>query len=418
MKKENRIAVKFPPYKGGLVELKDGRIMGLSRGLVKYYSEDRGRTWSQPEQVLQDGKSIKAEGDPVSVLRLQSGGIGITYSRILEPSELPDIGLHAEERYSATERSALFFRQSKDEGDNWEREFMVSGPGIVWWYALNDTLIQLTSGRLLWPCYGGSSTYSPDPKPKVEGLERGVGHGWHPEFCLSKFFYSDDEGESWMGSEDDLMMWIDNGHGNLAMLGEITAAESRDGNVVALARSEIMRAVMTVSADQGEHWSLPTATGLCSSNAPVRVKTVPSTGDLMVVWNQTTAQEHRTGYGRCRLSAAVSKDSGNTWTNFRTIHVSPGMNTEERITDLEPPQFVRAGSATRPDDPVPDNPIGGQIRASYPNFYFFGDEVFIEHDYWFRNNLWRSDNVPEEWEDIRKGKGEKKLNIFPLEWFY
>jgi hypothetical protein len=139
----------------------------------------------------------------------------------------------------------------------------------------------------------------------------------------------------------------------------------------------------------------------------------------MVVWNQVTAEEHRMGYGRCRLSAAISKDSGRSWTNFRNIWVSPGMDERPKVVDPEPPKFVRPGSGTRPDDPPPPNAISGQIRASYANFYFFGKEVFIEHDYWFRTNLWRTENVPREWEDIdpKKGKG-RKLHIIPLDWFY
>ena len=38
--------LEYPPQKGGLVELKDGRLMGIIRGMLKFYSEDRGMTWS------------------------------------------------------------------------------------------------------------------------------------------------------------------------------------------------------------------------------------------------------------------------------------------------------------------------------------------------------------------------------------
>jgi len=415
-----RIAVRFPPYKGGLVEIKGGRILGISRGLVRYHSDDRGRTWSKPEPVTQDGRVIRGEGDPVSLLRLASGKIALTYGRPLEREELPPRAAAAFDRYRQLERSGLFFRTSSDEGKTWSREVMVRGPGVVWWYALNDTLIQLRSGRLLWPCYGGSSAYRPNPAPKVEGLDRGVGHLWAPENVgISKCFYSDDEGAHWKAPVDDLMMWIDHGRGNLTSVHEITAAEARDGRIVALSRSDIMRVIQTFSTDRGEHWTLAELSELNTSNAPVRVKRIPKTDDLMVVWNQVTAEEHRLGYGRCRLSAAISKDGGTSWTNFRNIWVTPGLDERPRVVDPEPPKFVRPGSATRPDDPPPENPIRGQIRASYPNFYFFSDEVFIEHDTWFRTNLWGTGDVPREWEDLdpKKGKG-RKLHIIPLDWFY
>ena len=73
--------LEYPPQKGGLVELKDGRLMGIIRGMLKFYSEDRGITWSEPEPVLDNGEQIIAEADPVGVLRLQSGAIGVTSYR-------------------------------------------------------------------------------------------------------------------------------------------------------------------------------------------------------------------------------------------------------------------------------------------------------------------------------------------------
>ena len=64
----DRTTVNFPPYKGGLVKLKGGRILGIGRGLVRYYSDDKGRTWSRPEPVVQDGRQIIGKDDPVSLL--------------------------------------------------------------------------------------------------------------------------------------------------------------------------------------------------------------------------------------------------------------------------------------------------------------------------------------------------------------
>jgi hypothetical protein len=48
----------------------------------------------------------------------------------------------------------------------------------------------------------------------------------------------------------------------------------------------------------------------------------------------------------------------------------------------------------------------GKIRRSgrVPEFYFFGDEVLIEHDTRFRTNLGRR-CVPREWEDLIRRRG-------------
>ena len=338
--------LEYPPQKGGLVELKDGRLMGIIRGMLKFYSEDRGMTWSEPEPVLDNGEQIIAEADPVGVLRLQSGAIGITSYRPVRADELPDRGRATARRLRQQSQRGLFFRKSYDEGETWTPEVLVSAPGIVNWYALNDTMIQLSSGRLLWPSYGSSRAAELHPRPLVEGQERGIGHLWSPEnVSPARFFYSDDEGQTWQASDGDLMLWVDQGYGNLDSIHEPTAAETKDGRILCLARCAQMRAVQTFSDDGGVHWTLPELSELNSANAPIRVRRIPSTGDLMVVWNQVTAQEHREAWGRCRLSAAISTNGGRTWTNFRNIHVSPGMDESPRVSDPEPPQFVRPGSA-------------------------------------------------------------------------
>ena len=420
----------FPAEKGAVVELKDGRLLGVFRGTLKSYSTDRGRTWSDPVPLLAGGEQLISTGDPIGIIRLASGGLGMTYAAPATPDLFPGLGGCGRKRLEKG-ASALFFRRSHDEGETLGPARLVAAPGIVSWYALNDTLIQLRSGRLLWPLYGGSYSYHPANPPRVEGLDRAIGHLWAPEnLWVARFFYSDDEGETWRASPDNLMLPLDGGRSNLDALHEVTAAETKEGHLVALARCAQMRAAQMFSHDGGEHWTLPELSELNSANAPVRVKRIPATGDLMVVWNQATAEEHRRFYGRCRLSAAISTTGGRTWSHFRTIHVSPGMDPADRVRDPEPPRFVRPGSATKPDDPPPQNPIRGFLRASYANFFFAGDEVFIEHDYWYRADPWSTHPVPPEWKPLTKDYERKtrsghklsslprRLHILPLKWFY
>jgi len=422
--------LRYPEQKGGLIELADGRLMGIIRGLLKFYSEDRGRTYSEPEPLLADGEQISGFGDPGGVLRLRSGAIGITYLGPLEPEDFPGFGPLAPGRSSEKQR-ALYFRKSTDEGQTWSPAQRVAGPGVAQVYSLHDTIICLQNGRLVWPCYGGVRGYRPTNPPKVEGLERGIGHLWYTEaLSPTKIYYSDDEGETWSASDGDLMLWIDGGQGNLDALHEPTVAEAKDGRLVLLARCGQMRAVQSFSYDQGKTWTLPELSELNSANAPIRVRRIPTTGDLMVVWNQVTAEEHRSGYGRYRLSAAISKDSGQTWTNFRNIHVSPGLNESPRVSDPEPAGFVRPGSNAKPGAPMPDNPVQGYLRASYANFFFVGDEVLIEHDYWYQTDPFHSHEVPERWKHLTKDRNRqtstghklsslpRKLHILPLSWFY
>lgn len=74
-----------------------------------------------------------------------------------------------------------------------------------------------------------------------------------------------------------------------------------------------------VKAPSGVYWGNPQPTPLAAAYTPCRVRRIPSTGDLLIVWNQVSANEIRGSHSRCRMSSAVSKDDGQTWQHFRTI---------------------------------------------------------------------------------------------------
>ncbi len=51
---------------------------------------------------------------------------------------------------------------------------------------------------------------------------------------------------------------------------------------------------------------------------------IPSTGDLLMIWNNTFDPAFRSHYGkRSPLTAAVSKDHGRTWRHVRDIETDP-----------------------------------------------------------------------------------------------
>ena len=47
-------------------------------------------------------------------------------------------------------------------------------------------------------------------------------------------------------------------------------------------------------------WSLPQPTELASSYSPCRLRTIPTAGDLLCVWNQVSGDEIRRGLRRSR----------------------------------------------------------------------------------------------------------------------
>jgi hypothetical protein len=378
------------PFKGDMFRRDDGRIVLAGRGLLYAVSDDGGRRWSQPREVhdssLPDkGLAVKSDSHVLGLRRLKSGRVGLCYGRW--------------QQVGNQRRQEIFFRTSIDEGRSWSPEVSVTPlPGDDL-YALHGSLTQLESGRLILPAYTSL-------RHDYVGRPKGIGHTWLPEYYATHMLYSDDEGVTW-DATGALFHWKDMGHDGSTPCGEACVAETPDGRLLMLARSTNMRVLRSYSSDGGETWTMVEMTDLNNSNAPVRLVRVPGTGDLLIVWNQVSAREQRDGYGRSRLSIAVSRDAGRSWRNFKTLELSPGMDESAKVADREPPRFVRSGESTQPGT-VPDNAIAGYVRASYPNVHFFGDELYIDHDHWFRRSLWSSEKRDEY----------QKLHILPLDWLY
>ena len=380
------------PFKGDMFQRDNGRIVIAGRGLVYSVSDDGGQRWSQHRDVLDSslpdkGRPIKSDSHVLGLRRLHSGKVGLCYGRW--------------QQVNNRRRQEIFFRTSIDEGRSWSPEVSVTPlPGDDL-YALHGSLTQLEGGRLILPAY---TSFQHD----YIGRPKGIGHTWLPEYYATHMLYSDDEGGAW-NVTDALFHWKDMGYSGSAPCGEACVAETPDGRLLMLARSTNMRVLRSYSSDSGETWSMVEMTSLNNSNAPVRLARIPSSGDLLIVWNQVTAQEHRDGYGRSRLSVAVSRDSGGTWHNFKTLELSAGMDEKPELSDVEPPCFVRSGENTRPWT-APTNPVQGYVRTSYPNVHFFGDKLYIDHDHWFRPSLWAGNG---------KTRDEyQKLHVLPLDWLY
>ena len=367
-----------------LVELKDGSLLA-NNGRV---STDGGLTWNEP---LPLGEGVSGNG----LARLQSGALALT--------------------------SGEHIWLSKDEGKTWDQSVelfpkMVGGP-----HHLGDEMIQLRSGRLLYPAYVSFSGMHPELKYEdvsSYGIWNGQriqveGHGHLPEIYVTYIAYSDDEGKTFSlaegnhGRPNALMGWfneegIPNGHQGVTGFGEVTAAETKDGRVLLFGRPLVNRIVYSYSNDGGETWSAVLPTELANSISPPRLRRIPKTGDLMCVWNQVSQEEIQRGYRRGRLSVAISEDSGATWGNFKTIEVSEGLEEIERIPPEHPIKMVRAR------DDVGQLPEGWSF-FHYANVCFVADKVYIMY-------LRGSPLLGVAEQNLKKQ--EQVLRIYPLQWFY
>ena len=295
----------------------DGRIC---------YTNDQGKTWSEPVSL----------NTPIEyAIRLNSGKLG---------------GITKGDFYTST-----------DEGKTWSkcgRIYTSNVPAAPY----QNTLIQTQHGRLILPvrfCRGAAhegisavSTAKGTLNGRMVTIE---GHAHFPEPDIAFVYYSDDEGFTWKKSDGGIMIWLVDGYGGMWPCDEPNVVELKDGSIAMYCRTTLGRIYVAHSIDAssidakgnqqayvaGQRFDLPVPTELVASYSPCAIKRIPKTGDLLIIWNQVSAEEIRAGYRRGRLSSAISRDDGKTWKHFRTIDTAILPPLGQVMPDARP-QLVRS----------------------------------------------------------------------------
>jgi Neuraminidase (sialidase) len=279
---------------GDVAVLKDGRLFlayshwtkGASGDdspaeICAKSSSDGGRTWSK-EVVLIPNDAMNLMS--VSILRLHNGELMLVYGR----------------RHSNA-RMQFYARFSNDEATTWSGDSLVTP--ISAYQAINNArVIQLKNGRLLAP------------------VAMCRGKTWMQDyFFYDACYWSDDNGRTWTGGGHKLTV-----KGCSFGADEPAVIELNDGRVMMLIRTDTGRINRSFSSDRGEHWTAPQATDLASPSSPASIKRIPSTGDLLLVWNNADPLATNRGEPRNPLTCAVSHDEGKTWQHVRNIEDAPG----------------------------------------------------------------------------------------------
>jgi sialidase-1 len=264
-----------------IIPLKDGSLLlgwtefyagsGADHGPARIsgkLSQDAGRTWGDKYTLVEnDGGCNVME---VNFLRLNDGRIALFYCQ--KNSESTDC--------------RVMMRASSDEGRTFGEPKQLSADG-KYTGLTNGRCIRLKSGRILLEAWEGGDSY-----------------------C----YLSDDDGQTWRESQR-----IKPGDGSW----EPACIELKDGRVLLLTRTGLGGQYQSISADGGATWSDPTPTQLAGTAAPVSISRVPTTGDLLAIWNHNPGTADARNRNRNPLTAAISRDEGKTWERFRNIEDAP-----------------------------------------------------------------------------------------------
>lgn len=256
-----------------IMPLKDGSLLlgwtefyagnGADHGPARIsgkISADGGRSWGDKFTLVEnDGGCNVME---VNFLRLKNGDIALFY--LQKNSESTDC--------------RIMMRTSNDEGKSWVNQKQMSPDG-KYTGLTNGRGIRLRSGRIV--------------------LE-----AWESEYCFCVL--SDDDGVTWRDSQR-----VKPAGGGCW---ECACIELKDGKVLMLMRTQLGSQYKSISSDGGETWTEPVPTALTGTAAPVSLSRVPGKGDILAIWNNNPGANSRNP-----LTAALSRDEGESWVNIRNI---------------------------------------------------------------------------------------------------
>ena len=281
---------------GDFVRLSDGRWLFVythftggsgdhaSAFLAARESSDGGRTWTAQDQVVVTNEG-RANVMSVSLLRLKSGEIALFY---LRKNSLQDC------------RPVM--RLSRDEAKTWSDPVECISDEVNYYVLNNHRVIQLASGRLVLP----TALHSFVPG--------------QPQPGKIVVYLSDDLGRTWRRSGNVLDKDAAGLRVNLMEPGVVEAGAKR---LLMVIRTKLGCQYLSESTDDGETWAAPKPSGLLSPEAPATLARIPTTGDLLVVWNdqcdQPESRRRSQPPVRTPLAAALSRDGGRTWEKEKLV---------------------------------------------------------------------------------------------------
>ncbi len=283
-----------PRYsEGDVLVLNDGRYLyGTSEfindwsdfakaRIVGRISTDGGQTWGE-QTTLQENIGDKNVMS-LTFQELSDTEVGLFY---LHKNGMNDLD--------------VYLRRSSDGGLTFGEATLVTD--MAGYHVMNnDRVVKLSSGRLL------------APVAWTEDVEK-INH------FTCRTWISDDAGHTWRPSKNTVD-YAERG----AM--EPECLELNDGRVLMIFRNQLGHIGSAYSEDGGDTWSEGSNWGVLAPEAPATLRRIPSTGDLLLIWNDNFVEGEGHGGKRSPLTVAVSKDEGKTWEHKKNIETSTDGDT-------------------------------------------------------------------------------------------
>ena len=282
---ERRDGTLFMIWQEFLASDKEGEDNAPTR-LVAMTSADDGLTWQKHRVLVQTVPGDINVYSP-NLVKLANGEWLFIYLRhhTLETGQLPDI--------------SAYVCRSGDEG----RTF--SAPETVWDHRpisfASGVVKMLRGGRIVLPVARQTGVIWAETDHEVLGA-----------------YFSDDDGQTWQECDG----WID-----LPLRGAMEGhvEELLDGRILMVMRTQLGAVFQSHSEDGGCTWSKAQTAALRSPESCPELVRIPSTGDLLIVWNNSP---YDPGFGshygkRSPLTVAISRDEGVTWSDPRDIETDP-----------------------------------------------------------------------------------------------
>lgn len=275
---------------GDFIKLNDGRILfiyshytGTSANdhanayLAGRFSSDNGETWSDEDVTIVEQEGMMNVMS-VSLLRLQNGEIALFY---LVKNSVTDC--------------IPVMRLSHDEALTWSDPQPCITDKNGYFVLNNNRVIQLQNGRLL---FAVSLHQSPG-----EDEASATGRIWS--------YYSDDNGRNWKTGAE-----VPNPDSIVTQ--EPGVVELKNGSILMFLRTMSGVQYFSYSDDKGESWSAVEPGNIKSPCSPASITRIPSTGDLLLVWNDNGIDQKRSPF-----NIAYSSDEGKTWLNKKILEDNP-----------------------------------------------------------------------------------------------